>query len=38
MEYIGLERETDVMREAVAESSLGESAITREVNIVWRRG
>lgn len=38
MEYIGLERERDVMREAVAERSLGERAMTREVNIVWRSG
>lgn len=34
MEYIGLERVRDVMREVVAEKSLGERAMTREVNIV----
>ena len=31
---MGFERETDVTREAVAEKSLGERAMTREVNIV----
>ena len=34
MEYIGLERGRDVIRKAVAEKSLGERAMTREVNIV----
>ena len=33
---MGLERGRDVMREAVAEKSLGERAMTREVNIVRR--
>ena len=35
MEYIGLERGRGVMREAVAEKSLGERAMARrDVNIV----
>lgn len=38
MEYIGLERDRDVMREAVAEKILGERAMTRVVNIMWRNG
>ena len=35
---MGLERVKDVMREAVAEKSLGERATTREINIVWKSG
>ena len=38
MKYIGLERVRDVMREALGEKSLGERAMTREVNIMWQDG